>query len=297
MRLSLVLLVVVGILLALGVTSPSAQDQEDVRGAFLTSRPKDKPQNTSQSTTRPPRKRPKPSPTPERVNPTPVPVSSPTPRDKPPTNAGRARIGVGITLFTRDSNGLAVRTDPSHVFRRGDRVRVLLETNSDGFLYIFNTTNDGPPVMIYPQIELDEGGNYLQAHVPFEIPDGLNQQERLRWFAFDENAGNERLYFVFSKQPLTGVPIEDELLAFCKQANANCPLRPSAELWVQMQSNLKLPVGTDRSTEYGVAQTNSEKQASTRGIGLAQDDPQPSMIMMASSNTSILVTSLDLIHK
>ena len=151
--------------------------------------------------------------------------------------------------------------------------------------------------MIYPQIELDEGGNFIRAHVPFEIPDGLVPQERLRWFAFDENAGNERLYFIFTKQPLNGVPIEDDLLAFCKQANSNCPLRPPAELWVQMQATLKLPVGTDRSTEYGLAQTKSEKDATTRGIGLAKEDPEPSLIMMATSNTSTLVTSIDLIHK
>ena len=55
-----------------------------------------------------------------------------------------------MTLFTRDSNGLAIRVDPDHVFRKGDRVRVLLETNTDGYLYIFNQTNDGPVVMIYP---------------------------------------------------------------------------------------------------------------------------------------------------
>ena len=90
----------------------------------------------------------------------------------------------------RDSNGLAVRTDPEHVFQKGDRVRVLLETNTDGYLYIFNTTNDGPAIMIYPDAELDEAGNYIQAHVPFEIPSSLGSGGRLRWFAFDEVAGH-----------------------------------------------------------------------------------------------------------
>ena len=27
--------------------------------------------------------------------------------------------------------------------------------------------------MIYPDVDLDEAGNYLQAHVPFEIPSSL----------------------------------------------------------------------------------------------------------------------------
>ena len=76
---------------------------------------------------------------------------------------------MGLTLFGRDANGLSVRVDPSRVFRSGERVRVLVETNTDGHLYIFNTTDGGKPLMIYPNAELDEGGNYIQAHVPLKF--------------------------------------------------------------------------------------------------------------------------------
>jgi uncharacterized protein YgiM (DUF1202 family) len=197
----------------------------------------------------------------------------------------------------RDSNGLAVRTDTSRVFQKGDRVRVLLETNSDGYLYIFNTTNDGPPVMIYPDAALDEAGNYMQAHVPFEIPSSLAADERLRWFAFDEAAGNERLFFVFTKEPLKGLPIEDELIALCRDSKSSCPVKPSTEVWAQVEKESKTPLRTDTSAQNGQAQTTTEQQATDRGLGLAKDDPQPSVIMMASSKGSRLVTTLDLIHK
>ena len=129
-----------------------------------------------------------------------------------------------MTLFMRDSNGLAVRVDPSHVFQKGDRVRVLLETNTDGYLYIFNTTNDGSATMIYPHADLDEAGNYLQAHVPFEIPAPDAAEERLRWFAFDENTGTEKVIFVFTREPLKDVPIEDDLIAFCRDGKDCGPL-------------------------------------------------------------------------
>jgi hypothetical protein len=197
----------------------------------------------------------------------------------------------------RDANGLAVRTDPTRVFQKGDRVRVLLETNTDGFLYIFNTTNDGPPVMIYPDADLDEAGNYLQSHVPFEIPSSTAAEERLRWFAFDETAGNERLIFVFTKEPLNGLPIEDDLVALCRDSKPSCPVKPSADVWAQVEAQLKQPLQTNASQQAGQTQTTAEQQATTRGLGLAKDDPQPSMIMMASSKTSRLVTTLDLVHK
>lgn len=212
-----------------------------------------------------------------------------------PVNA--PRIGLGMTLFTRDSNGLAVRVDPEHVFRKGDRVRVLLETNTDGFLYIFNQTNDGPVIMIYPDAQLDEAGNYIKAHVPWEIPTSAADDERLRWLVFDDVAGTERLFFVLTREPLKDVPTEDELIEFCKNSSDKCPWRPTTEVWELVQKQMQEPLKKDNNGRYGRAQTGPEQQASTRGLSLAKEDPEPSLIMMASSTSPMLVTTLDLIHK
>jgi hypothetical protein len=205
---------------------------------------------------------------------------------------------MGLTLFMKDSNGLSVRVDPSREFRKGESVRLLLETNADGYLYIFNTTDGGKPLMIYPDADLDEGGNYIQAHVPVEVPSSVAAEERLRWFRFDAQAGVERLYFVFTREPISGVPLEDALISFCQEKNSNCPLRPADDLWAQVQKDLGVPVQGVKAKEFGEAQTSGEQVASTRGIGLSKEDPEPSLVMMtASSNTATLVTTLDLIHK
>ena len=276
-------------------------DEDDVRGAFLTSRPKsaDKPATTS--TSRPVRKRPKTA------------TTKPPQKEGGTTTSGgnsgatgsgkearesRQRLGLGLTLFMRDSNGLAVRVDPNHEFQKGDRVRVLLETNADGHLYIFNTTDNGSPVMIYPDPKLDEAGNYIQAHVPFEIPSSLAGEERLRWFAFDEQAGVERLYFVFTREPLAGVPIEEELTKYCGESKSQCPMQPAAELWAGLQKEMESPSRSDNSHKFGKAQTAPEIEASTRGIGLSKEDAEPSIVIMrASSGPGMLVTALELLHK
>lgn len=309
MRLSAILFGLLFMCAALAVAVPP-QDDEDVRGAFLTSRPKEK--KAKSTSARPSRKRPRPATTsakvPEKTTEGGT-ASSAAPGTSPGSKATTAataktpdsrpvnvpRLGLGLTLFSRDSNGLAVRVDPTRVFQKGDRVRVLLETNSDGYLYIFNRTNDGPPVMIYPNAELDEGGNYLQAHVPFEIPAPDAAEERLRWFAFDENTGTEKVIFVFSREPLKDVPIEDDLIAFCR--NGTCPWPVATGVWDLVQSQMQEPLKTDRNDRFGGEQTTAEHEASTRGLGLAKDDPQPSLIMMASSRKPTLVATLDLIHK
>lgn len=263
-----------------------AQQDEDVRGAFMTTRPKASDNKGNKPAARPSHRRPKA---------TSGAVSDGGTLKNSGSNrkATAPRMGLGLTLFMRDSTGLAVRTDPSREFYKGDHVRVLLETNVDGYLYIFNTTNDGQPVMIYPDPALDEGGNYIQAHVPFEIPASTAVEERLRWFTFDQNAGAEKMYFVFSREPLSGVPIEDDLITFCRSNSTKCPWHPAVETWAALEKELSEPVKAKRGRMEG-AQTPAEH----RGIGLNREDPEPSLIMLsASTSKNILAATLDLIHK
>ena len=129
----------------------------------------------------------------------------------------------------------------------------------------------------------------------FEIPSSVSTDERLRWFTFDQVAGTEHLFFVFTREPLNGVPIEDDLIALCK--DSKCPVKPSADVWEVVQKQLQEPLKTDKTQQFGDAQTASEKQATARGIGLSKEDPPPSLVMMASSSRSTLVATLDLLHK
>lgn len=310
MKIKMVLFV---LLLALASVSAQSTDQQDeigTRGAFLTTRPKqvDKPAGSA-STARVSRRRPKTVETKTSVGTettvntknTATTSATVTTTEKPINRvSGKAgqRMGLGLTLFTRDSNGLAVRVDPNRVFRRGDRVRVLLETNADGYLYIFNTTDGGKPVMIYPDARLDDAGNYIRSHVPFEIPSSLADQEPLRWFSFDEQGGAERLFFVFTREPLPRVPIDDDLQSYCGKSHNKCPWQPAPEVWAHLQKEMTAPIQVDKSKQFGNAQSSVEQQASTRGIGLSKDDPEPSLIMLtASSNTPVLVATLDLVHR
>jgi hypothetical protein len=291
-------------LAGLGSMQAYNPQEEDVRGAFLTTRPKASA-NTDKAgpSSRPSRRRPK------TIKPGPVAVNSPTPSagkvpgptstpDETPRKASSQRLGLGVTLFMRDSNGLSVRTDPTRTFLKGDHVRVLLETNADGYLYVFNTTDNGKPIMIYPDAELDEAGNYIQGHVPWEIPSSTAAEERLRWFTFDQTSGAEKLYFVFTRAPLATVPIEDDLINYCRENTGKCPWQPAADVWAQIKRELDEPVKVAKSEGFGKSQTAPEQQAATRGIGLNRDDPEPSLIMLtASTSKNILVATMDLIHK
>ncbi|HEX8708894.1 MAG TPA: DUF4384 domain-containing protein [Pyrinomonadaceae bacterium] len=206
-------------------------------------------------------------------------------------------IGLGYTFYLRDASGNPVRVDPAREFHSGDRIRISLETNTDGYLYIFHTENNGEPEMLYPDARLDKGENFVEAHVPYEIPWNGETEDR-RWLVFDNKPATERLYIVVARQPLPGVPTAAALIDFCDKNKGRCPWRPAAGMWTQVRVNAEAKAGVDKHAAYGQQQTEVERESRTRGLGLSPEAPEPSIVRMnASANAPILVTAIDLIHR
>jgi hypothetical protein len=280
------------------VVATAQQPDEAVRGAFLESRPKTT--NLNQPSRR---RRQRPANTNAGV---PTNSSSTTNANANVDRSNRApkvklqlpAIGLGYTLFMRDADGRGVRVEPTHEFRNGDRVRLALEPNTDGYLYIFDSEDGGPVRMIYPDARLDGGDNWIEAHVPMEIPSSEESEERLRWFEFYGQPGGDRIFVVVTREPLKSVPTSDELVAFCGLNKDKCPWQPSPEVWEQIEKATKADVKVATSKNFGQSQTETEKLATTRGLGLDKSAPSPSVIRInASTSEPLLVTVLDLVHK
>lgn len=214
-------------------------------------------------------------------------------------NFAPSAIGLGYTLYMRDANGDATRVDPARVFHEGESIRIALEANTDGYLYVFHTENAGKAEMIFPDARLGRGNNFIRAHVPYEVPSNLEADERLRWFVFDATPANEHLYIVVTRQPLPDVPTGESLVSYCQDTNHSCPWNPPANAWSPIKHAQETEqVAVSKIKDEGRALTQGEREAATRGLGLSQDAPPPSVIRMtASSTTGILVTTIDLIHK
>ena len=299
----LLILAIVLLSVTSGVFLASAQEpgDEDVRGAFLSTRPKTTNANAPARRRRPPQRKATVSVT--------VATNANTGNAPGSTNANSSFVGntsklpmsaiaLGYTIFMRDMNGRAVRVDPTREFHNGDRIRISLEPNVDGYIYVFHTENDGPPEMIYPDARLEGGENWLEAHVPIDIPSTVETDERLRWFQFYGNAGVERLYVVVTREPLPNVPYAESLVNFCTANKDKCPWHPPVDSWAQVQLASKADVRIVTSKTTGQVQTEKEQVATTRGLGLDQTAPQPSVIRMsAATNAPVLVTILDLVHK
>ena len=76
----------------------------------------------------------------------------------------------------------------------GDRIRLHVDANTSGYLYVVMQGSSGTWKLLFPSPEIKDGDNRVQKRVRYEIPSGYT-------FTFDEQAGAEKLFIVLSRQP------------------------------------------------------------------------------------------------
>ena len=196
--------------------------------------------------------------------------------------AADGSLGLGYTLVRRAPSGLPVRVGPGEELADGDQIRIVVEANEDGYLYVFNTDDrGGAPVMIFPDARLDAGANRVRAHVPYELPSSRSRDEGLRWLHLADGPVTDRLHVVVTREPLAGVPSGDELVRLCASDAAECVWQPPAELWASIEA---LPAPARRSVlAIAGRQTGAERSAIDRSVRLRPTAPAPSVVVQNQS--------------
>lgn len=219
------------------------------------------------------------------------------PSRSPANNSNsQSPLGLGYTLYRRNEQGRPVRADESKPFHNGDALRLVIESNDEGYLYVFNTSNGEEPTMIFPNVRLNDGDDFIKAHVPYEIPSSKETNPRRRWFEFVGKDTTEQLYLIFSRQPLSGVPIRSQLLAQAPAGQINWEWEPKRSIWQMIlggQADTYLSQSGKRGTEDYPAE-----EVISRKIGLPPEAPDPSVIRVnKSKQAGKLVALLELILK
>ncbi len=228
-------------------------------------------------------------------------------RDNPPQTIpvalSESNIGLGYSLFL-NNNDKAVRVDPAREFANGEQVRLMFEPNTDGYLYIFNTTNNGPATMLYPHPDLNGGNNKVSHNVPVFVPSASEGNEANQWFGFFGASGTEQLYVVVTRTPLKGFPENRAALnAYCtqnKDASGQCGVDKALWASVKAFDQKEKVLIAQNKRDIGSIASAAELPAGTgtRQIGLAPKDPPPTLIFMnASADRSVLFTKLELAHR
>jgi hypothetical protein len=102
-------------------------------------------------------------------------------------------LGIRYCVLKLIDNSMT-EVSPDSVFHTGDRIRVKVEVNSSGYLYVVHQGSKGTWQVVFPAAETGTGDNRVDSSHPCLLP----PKGRL---VFDDHPGVEVLFVVFSRQP------------------------------------------------------------------------------------------------
>lgn len=115
-------------------------------------------------------------------------------------------MGVSYWIELLDSRGQMDRVTTARTFRSGDRIKLNIETNQSGYLYVINIGSTGRSHVLFPHSGVNS--NLVTAWTPYQIPYGT-------YMRFDENPGEELLLVMLSPKPIgdtpSGTPVQGPL--------------------------------------------------------------------------------------
>jgi hypothetical protein len=145
---------------------------------------------------------PKPVKTAARSHTAPPPATSEVPAPAQPApvvaNAGYVPdkpLGLRYSLVKVTPDG-ETEVSPDETFHSGDSVRVKVEGNRDGFLYIVSRGSSGNWKPLFPSADINGGENHVAAHASYSLP------STTQVFSFDRQAGEEKLFIIYSPDPI-----------------------------------------------------------------------------------------------
>jgi hypothetical protein len=83
---------------------------------------------------------------------------------------------------------------PTTVFRSGDKIRIAVEANDSGYLYIVQRGSSKTWSVLFPNSDYQNGNNHITAVRRQVIPGKAR-------FTFDDTPGTERIFLVFARKP------------------------------------------------------------------------------------------------
>jgi hypothetical protein len=127
-------------------------------------------------------------------------------------------LALKYRLLKRSPEGRYDEVDTDTVFRSGDKIRVSIESNDNGHLYIVQQGSSKTWNLLFPNEDTEQGSNRIQRNREYEIPGGGR-------FTFDEQPGAEKMFIVLTRR---AEPDLEKLIYSLSQGTAPNTSRPAS---------------------------------------------------------------------
>ena len=134
------------------------------------------------------------------------------PDRKPAHPAPRVQKAALLTLqwhvLKRTGDDSQEEADTTREFQTGDKLKLAITANQNGYLYIVNQPHGKDGVLLFPDLRINKGMNYVvrdkEYIVPSYCPDFDDPKDC--WFQMVPPAGTETLLVIFSRDKITTLP-------------------------------------------------------------------------------------------
>jgi len=113
----------------------------------------------------------------------------------PVMNVALSPLALRYSVLKRNGQGAFEETDSDSTFHTGDRIRLTVQANDTGFLYVVMRGSTGAWRVLFPAPEEAGGDNRVVKGKNYTVPPGKNGQ-----FFFDETGGEEKLFLVLTRK-------------------------------------------------------------------------------------------------
>jgi Domain of unknown function (DUF4384) len=105
-------------------------------------------------------------------------------------------LGMRYSVLKRDASGSFKEVDSDATFHSGDRIRLHVDANTAGYLYVVSQGSSGNWSLLFPSADVDGGNNRIEKGSSQQIPASSKGQ-----FVFNDQSGTEKLFLVLSRKP------------------------------------------------------------------------------------------------
>lgn len=113
--------------------------------------------------------------------------------------SGPRPLGLRYSILKRQDDASYEEVNPDSNFRSGDKLRIRIESNEDAYLYLVARGTSGRWDVLFPQRAIRNGDNAVEAGQPLIIPSSKGV------WTLDERRGEEKLFLVLSRKPVSDV--------------------------------------------------------------------------------------------
>ena len=198
-------------------------------------------------------------------------------------------LGLRYSVLKQFPNGQYLEVDPDTVFKSGDRIRLSVEANNSGYLYIILRGSSGRWTLLFPNKEILGGANMIEKGNRYEIPFGTAS------FQFDETPGTEKLFLTLSRQPEPDIEKMKQALRQDTAEPIAAKAAPSSGGSVQVVSSLDDDTVSKLRSRVAARDLVFEK-VNEENIG-AKSDKAIYVVNSSTSGEAKVVIDLSLVHR